>query len=139
MFDLRPASPADRAALYRICLQTADSGADSTHLYRDPLLVGHIYAGPYLTFAPEHTFVLEDGEGVCGYVLGVADTPAFEARLEREWWPALRARYPDPVNVPPHERTPDERLTHLIHHPPLHDPALLADYNKRVWVESPRF
>ncbi|MEW6423120.1 MAG: GNAT family N-acetyltransferase [Deinococcota bacterium] len=135
MFDLRPASPADRAALYRICLQTADSGADGTHLYRDPLLVGHIYAGPYLAFAPEHTFVLEDGEGVCGYVLGVAETAAFEARLEREWWPALRARYPDPANVRPEERTPDERLMHLIHHPALHAPLLLAEYPAHLHID----
>lgn len=135
MVELRPASPADRAALYRICLETADSGADGTHLYRDPLLVGHIYAGPYLEFAPEYTFVLEDGGGVCGYVLGVADTPAFEARLEGEWWPALRAQYPDPVNVPPDERTPDERLTHLIHHPSLHDPVLLAGYPSHLHID----
>jgi ribosomal protein S18 acetylase RimI-like enzyme len=135
VFEIRRATPADRASLYRICLETADSGEDASGLYRDPLLVGHIYAGPYLEFAPEFALVLEDGTGVCGYVLGVPDTLAFEARLEREWWPALRTRYLDPANVPPQERTPDERLTHLIHHPHLADPAVLAAYPSHLHID----
>ena len=31
-----------------------------------------------------------------------------EQRCEHEWWPALRARYPDPSDVPEAERTPDQ-------------------------------
>lgn len=49
MFTLRPARETDRAALYRICLETGASGQDATHLYADPLILGHVYAGPYLT------------------------------------------------------------------------------------------
>ncbi|BDP41580.1 hypothetical protein DAETH_15490 [Deinococcus aetherius] len=135
MFEIRPASPADRAALYRICLETADSGADATGLYRDPLLVGHIYAGPYLEFAPDFAFVLKDGAGVGGYVIGVLDTAAFEERLEREWWPGLRSRYLDPADVPPGERTPDERLAHLLHHPQRADPAVLAGYPSHLHID----
>lgn len=59
MFTLRPARETDRAALYRICLETGASGQDATHLYADPLILGHVYAGPYLTYAPEFAFVLE--------------------------------------------------------------------------------
>jgi ribosomal protein S18 acetylase RimI-like enzyme len=117
MFDTRPARPEDRDALYRICLETGDSGQDATALYRDPELIGHIWAGPYLALEPALAFVLQDGAGVCGYVIGALDSADFEARLERQWWPELRARYPDPVNIPAAERTPDQRLTHLIHHP----------------------
>ncbi|WP_216317636.1 GNAT family N-acetyltransferase [Deinococcus aestuarii] len=135
MFALRPASPADRAALYRICLETADSGADATHLYRDPRLVGHIYAGPYLAFEPAFALVLEDGDGVGGYVLGALDTAAFEARLEREWWPALRERYPDPADVPLGARTPDERLAYLLHRPQRADPAVLAEYPSHLHID----
>lgn len=135
MFTLRPATPDDRAALYRICLETADSGEDATNLYRDPLLVGHIYAGPYLTFAPEFAFVLDGGGEVCGYVLGVADTAAFEARLEREWWPRLREQYRESGPISVQERTPDERLTHLIHHPHRADPAVLAAYPSHLHID----
>ncbi|WP_102125490.1 GNAT family N-acetyltransferase [Deinococcus planocerae] len=135
MFEIRPASPADRAALYRICLETADSGEDATHLYRDPLLVGHIYAGPYLEFEPDFAFVLEGGDGVCGYVIGAPDTAAFEARLEHGWWPALRRRYPDPADVPPDLRTPDERLAHLLHHPHRANAAVLAGYPSHLHID----
>ena len=33
--------------LYRICLQTGDSGTDATGLFRDPELLGHVNAAPY--------------------------------------------------------------------------------------------
>jgi ribosomal protein S18 acetylase RimI-like enzyme len=118
---IRHAVLQDRRALYRVCLETGDSGQDATALYTDPDLLGHVYAGPYAAFSPEFAFVLEDGLGVAGYVLGALDTRAFEATLERGWWPALRARYP--LSPTPAEgRTPDERLVAL-----LHSPSLAAD------------
>ena len=36
----------DLRDLYRICLRTGKSGDDATALYRDPDLLGHIYAAP---------------------------------------------------------------------------------------------
>ena len=91
---LRPYRAADHDAVYDVCVRTGAAGEDATHLLRDPSLLGHVYAGPYLALAPELAFVVEDGDGVGGYILGAADTAAFEDRLEREWWPALRRRYP---------------------------------------------
>lgn len=132
---IRPYAPADRDALYRICLETGDSGADATALYRDPLLIGHIWAGPYAEFAPDFAFVLEDKSGVCGYVIGTPDSAQFEAQLEQGWWPALRARYPEPAEVPPAERTPDQRLMGLIHHPHRSDPALLQGYPAHLHID----
>ncbi len=114
---IRPVQPGDLADLYRIALLTGDSGQDATAMYRDPDLVGHIYAAPYATLSPETSFVAEDDQGVCGYIVGALDTRAFEARLEAEWWPALRTRLPDPSG-PPLEWTADQRLIHTIHHPP---------------------
>ena len=35
-------------------------------------------------------------DGVGGYIVGALDTSAFEQRQERDWWPRLRARYPEP-------------------------------------------
>jgi len=115
MPTIRPARESDRDALYSICLETGDSGEDATGLYADPLILGHVYAGPYLSYAPDFAFVLEDAEGVGGYVIGTPDSRAFEATLEREWWPKLRAQYPNPAAIPRESRTPDERIMAVIH------------------------
>jgi ribosomal protein S18 acetylase RimI-like enzyme len=94
--EIRAYRQEDRDALYQICLLTADSGNDATSLFRDPRLPGHVWLGPYLAFEPTLAFVAEDGEGPAGYVVAALDTPAFVDRLERNWWPPLRARYPEP-------------------------------------------
>lgn len=57
---------------------------------------GDIYVAPYVTFEPSLAFVAEDEAGVGGYVLGTLNTTSFEERLETDWWPAVRARYPEP-------------------------------------------
>ncbi len=95
MVSLRAYRPDDLDALYRICVETGDAGADATPLHNDRQLVGHIYAAPYGVLEPEHVLVAEDAEGVAGYIVGTHDTDGFTARLEREWWPQLRARYAD--------------------------------------------
>jgi ribosomal protein S18 acetylase RimI-like enzyme len=113
---IRDVQPGDLDALYRIALATGDSGADAAHLYRDPQLVGALYAAPYAALAPEFALVAEDASGVGGYILGALDTLGFEARLEAEWWPALRLRYADPSGDP--ARWSVEQLrAYQIHHP----------------------
>jgi ribosomal protein S18 acetylase RimI-like enzyme len=112
---IRPYRPDDLDDLYRICLLTADNGEDATPLFGDPRLPGEVYVGPYVTFEPSLAFVAQDPGGVAGYVLGALDTQAFERRLERDWWPALRASYPeqDPASLSP----PERYALHDIHHP----------------------
>ena len=81
-------------------------------------LFGELYAAPYGVLEPEHAFVLDDGAGVAvGYALGALDTLAFEARLEHEWWPPLRAH---PLR--PDGTTLDDLLVGLIHHRAPTDP-----------------
>jgi|ERR1700749_3296064 len=116
MVDIRPYRAGDLDKLYDICLKTGDRGADATQLYRDPKLVGHVYAAPYGALSPETAFVVEDENGVGGYIIGPADTYAFEKRCEAEWWPPLRARYADPAGDPK-SWSWDERMAHHIHHP----------------------
>jgi len=118
MATIRPYRPGDLAALHDICLKTGDNGADATRLYEDQRIIGEIYAAPYAAFEPGLAFVAEDDEGVAGYILGAADTRAFEARCESEWWPALRARYPDTAGVPAEQRSRDQWDAYHIHHPP---------------------
>jgi ribosomal protein S18 acetylase RimI-like enzyme len=113
---IRDATPSDLAALYDICLKTGESGADASHLYRDPQLIGQLYAAPYLVLAPELAIVVEDDAGVGAYIVGALDTLAFEARMEAEWWPALRKRYADPQG-PPGGWSADEMRAWQIHHP----------------------
>ncbi len=132
---IRRATADDRQAVYSICLRTGDGGADATALYRDPDLLGHVWAGPYLELEPDLAFVLEDDAGPAGYVLGALDTPAFEARCEADWWPPLRERYADPVGILPSERTSDQELHHLIHHPRRTPAWVTQDYPSHLHVD----
>lgn len=93
---IRDARPEDEAALRHICLLTGDAGKDASARFGDATLLGDIFAVPYLRFEPRCALAAEDGEGVCGYILGALDTEAFQARLELDWWPGLRRRHPLP-------------------------------------------
>ncbi|WP_375451634.1 GNAT family N-acetyltransferase [uncultured Devosia sp.] len=127
MSIVRPFAPADLDSLYAISLATGDSGQDAAPLHTDGKLIGHIYSAPYGVLLPELAFVAEDDEGVGGYVVGTTDTSAFDRQLERDWWPALRQRYPDPSGTAPDTRTADEKRIFAIHHPaPTPDAVLEA-------------
>jgi ribosomal protein S18 acetylase RimI-like enzyme len=120
----------DVDALYQVCLETGDAGGDATSLHKDPLLLGHVFVGPYAILEPSLAFVAEDDEGVAGYVVGALDSHAFEARLEREWWPKLRERYPDA----PADGTPDERLMSYFHHPASTPAEVAKDYPSHLHI-----
>lgn len=115
-FRIRPYRSEDLDSLYAISLATGAAGGDAAALYEDGRLVGHIYAAPYAALSPGLILVVEDAAGVAGFVLGAPDTRAFEDRLEREWWPALRQRYAAPSGAA-WAWTPDERRRHRIHVP----------------------
>jgi GNAT superfamily N-acetyltransferase len=115
--SLRPFQPQDLDALYAISLATGEAGGDASHLHDDPRLIGHIYSAPYALLAPDLAFVAADEAGVVGYVVGALDTAAWESRLEREWWPALRERHADPSVATRETWTRDEWRMASIHHP----------------------
>jgi ribosomal protein S18 acetylase RimI-like enzyme len=106
---IRRYRPDDLDELYRICLQTAYRGQDGTAFFRDPKLPGHVYAAPYALFEPSLAFVAEDPAGVGGYIVAALDSEAFQQRLEQDWWPALRARYPEPSPDLAEVLSPQER------------------------------
>lgn len=118
---IEAARAADRDALASICLKTAASGLDATALYGDPALPGAFWVLPYATFEPELAFTLRDAAAVLGYVVGARDTPAFLARLDRDWWPGLRTRYADFRPTSPE----DERALARLREPLGLDPRLL--------------
>jgi GNAT superfamily N-acetyltransferase len=115
MPTLRPYRSSDLDALYAISLATGDRGGDASHLYSDPKLMGHIYSAPYAMLRPDLVRVVEDDEGVAGFVLGALDTQAWEASLEDQWWPQLRARYR--LILTSGEPSPDARRIAMIHRP----------------------
>ncbi|WP_230492698.1 GNAT family N-acetyltransferase [Martelella alba] len=117
---IRPARPEDEPALYGICLQTANAGADATALYSDPDYPGQRFVIPYVRFAPRFAFVLESGGQVMGYVVAAPDSEVFERALARQWWPALREQYRDRVAEAPL----DDKVLAAIRHPTAPSPAL---------------
>jgi len=108
-------------------------------MFEDPRVLGHIFAAPYGLFEPSLAFVAEDELGVGGYIVGALDSKAFEKRLETDWWPALRGRYPaPPPELPPDQWTPDQRAADFIH-VPLQVPAELAqDYPSHLHINLVR-
>ena len=115
---IRPYRPDDLDELYRVCVQTADNGGDGTSIFRDPRLPGHVYAAPYALFEPSLAFVAQDAGGVGGYVVAALDSRAFARRLERDWWPALRASHPEPSPDLAESLSRQEQFAlHWIHHP----------------------
>ncbi|MFE3447380.1 GNAT family N-acetyltransferase [Nonomuraea sp. NPDC059194] len=115
MVEIRPFQPYDLPGMYRVCLQTGDSGKDATSLYHDPDLLAHIYAGPYPIADPALSFVAVDQRGVLGYIIATADTLAFEHWMEEHWWPGLRARYPRTMAADPGDGTQDWWCVQRIH------------------------
>lgn len=91
---IRHAVPADLPACREVCLGTGDSGADGRALFTLMDIVSDVFVAPYFEFCLEYAWVLENDEGaVCGYVLGCADTNAYEQNLRETWWPQMREKY----------------------------------------------
>lgn len=133
---VRQFEPADLDDLYRICLLTADNGEDATSQFSDPQLPGHVFAAPYAIFEPSLALVAEDADGVGGYVVGALDSLAFEERLEQEWWPGLRARYPEPDPAASDGLSFGERFVlNDIHHPMVTVPDLAARFPSHLHID----
>ncbi|HVW92742.1 MAG TPA: GNAT family N-acetyltransferase [Devosia sp.] len=130
VFRIRPATPQDSDALFEICLKTADSGNDATALYSDPRLPGYIWAAAYGALEPDLAFVLDDGEGAVGYVIGARDTAAFYDRLDAEWWPEVRQAIAGFTPKTPFDTAAVQRITTPEQHPAW----LQADYPAHLHI-----
>lgn len=128
-YRIRRFEPHDMAALYEICLLTADSGVDASALYSDRRLPGYIWSAPYGALEPDFAFLLADGDRVLGYVVAAPDTVAFEARLERDWWPKVRAEV---AGMTP-QKPLDEGVLRRIATPERHETAL-QDYPAHLHI-----
>lgn len=123
----------DDVALSRVCIATADDGADAQGTYAHPELLAEVYALPYVRYEPDLCLVLEDADGqAAGYVLGTSDTPAFEAWLERAWWPRLRQAHPVGEREP---GTADHALARLVADPPTTPPSVSGPYPASMHID----
>ncbi|HEY6570901.1 MAG TPA: GNAT family N-acetyltransferase [Candidatus Limnocylindrales bacterium] len=130
MTRIRAATIADLPGAYRVCLLTGDAGRDATAMFRNPDLLGHVYVGPYVVGSPDLARVVVDPDGVAGYLLAAADTRAFEAWAEGEWWPALREQHPLLDHA-----SPDAELIRSIHRPPLAPEGVVAAYPSHLHLD----
>jgi ribosomal protein S18 acetylase RimI-like enzyme len=134
MAEIRAVQPSDLDDLYRICLATGAGGEDASALYRDPKLLGHVYAAPYAVLSPRSVFVVEDTEGVGGYIVGPPDTPEFETRLEAAWWPGLRRLYRDPSGEERAAWSRDQLMCYKIHHPECTAAEIVEPYPSHLHI-----
>ena len=125
---IRPFEARDLESLFAISLATGLAGSDASRLYNNPRMMGQIYSAPYALLDPDLALVVEDGQGVAGFVVGTVDTSSWERRLDGEWWPSLRRQYVDPTATPEASRTPDQRRAFMIHHPTRTPPAVSQKY-----------
>lgn len=136
---LRAFATCDLPGMYRVCLLTGDAGTDASPVYRDPDLLGHVYAGPYPVADPSLTWVVTADDGaVVGYVVGTADSQAFARWQEEAWWPALRDRLPRPDAADPDAGAPgrrDHELLRVVHEGATYDPAVTDRYPAHLHID----
>ena len=111
---IRPYRETDHAAVYDVCVRTADAGGDARGKYHTDDLMPDLFAGPYVFLEPEFAFVLDDGQRAVGYVIGTPDTTAFARAYRARWIPRLAGRYPVPPDPPGSQ---EEEMLALHHHP----------------------
>ena len=133
-FNLRRCEPRDEDAVYEVCLRTGDDGRDAALLFDDPKALGHLFVGPYMNLEPELAWVLEDGSGVCGYVLGAPDSKRFYEACRARWFPPLQRRHPDPAGDPA-RWTRTQRIYHEYHHPQFWLPQPYESYPSHLHID----
>jgi len=127
---IRKAVAGDEGRFFDICRMTAAAGQDASAEYSSPRLPGLIWAVPYLRFQPDCAFVLEAEGQAVGYVIGTPDSAGFAARLEAEWWPAVRREVAGLVPA----RARDAGALERISGPSQKDDGLLAGYPAHMHI-----
>jgi ribosomal protein S18 acetylase RimI-like enzyme len=128
--EIRPATTQDEDALYYVALVTGDAGADGTHLFDDPRLVGEVFVGPYIHLEPDFAYSVQDA-GTVGYLLGCLDTRTLEQRCAQSWWPRLQNAYPLDVS----RRTTDQELVQYIHNPQPRPEGLVNEFPSHLHID----
>lgn len=77
---IRPYKIEDRSAIRRICCDTGFLGNPVEPIFNDREIFADLFTGPYLNHESDWAWVVENGEGVVGYLLGSV-SPAFHRTL----------------------------------------------------------
>ena len=128
--EIRPATAQDEDALYNVALVTGDGGADGTHVFDDPRLVGEVFVGPYIHLEPDFAYSVQDA-GTVGYLLGCLDTRSLERRCTQSWWPRLQSLYP--LDHP--RRASDQELVRYIHNPQPRPEELVLEFPSHLHID----
>jgi GNAT superfamily N-acetyltransferase len=86
-FIVRPYRPADREALRRLAVETAEIGGPSEGIWGDREALADFLTDYYLSDEPGSAWVAERGGQVLGYVSGCLDTRRFLRRMSLWWGP----------------------------------------------------
>jgi protein O-GlcNAcase/histone acetyltransferase len=127
--------PADEKAVYEVCRKTCDDGADGTEIFPFHTdLVGDKMVGAFLTNSPDYCFVVEDQDGVCGYVLSALDCKVHNQKQSMAWIPAMQEKYPKPEKT--NDLSPAEEMIMGFHtHKPYTSASLVGMYPSVVRID----
>lgn len=132
--QIRPYRKADLTRLEEICILTGDSGEDATTLYTFPELLPAVYATPYVLHAPDLAWVALDDTGqAAGYVIASADVLEFDRWRERQWWPALRERFP--LGSVPEGSRDEQLISWALHAPISRDAGLVSEFPAELHID----
>jgi ribosomal protein S18 acetylase RimI-like enzyme len=135
MTAIRAYRSADEAGLRHVCLLTGHAGDDARPHTRYPDLLPDTFAVPYAVREPELCFVVDDGSGVVGYIVGTADTVRFADWFTAQWLPRVAPRYPAPQLEPTDRADWDEEIIFLLHHPDRMVVPEVADYPAHLHID----
>jgi len=75
--QIRRYEPRDRAAVRRICCDTADAGRPVERFFPDREVIADLLTNYYMEFEPHSTFVADGGAGPVGYLTGCLNTSRY--------------------------------------------------------------
>jgi protein O-GlcNAcase/histone acetyltransferase len=93
MCPVRPYTPADEGAVFNVCKELYSGFQENCDFCAYHDLVPDLLLGGFTTTSPAHCFILEDEEGICGYVVAAVDAKEYYKKLEIAYLPAMREKY----------------------------------------------
>uniref|UniRef100_H2Z2S4 protein O-GlcNAcase n=1 Tax=Ciona savignyi TaxID=51511 RepID=H2Z2S4_CIOSA len=96
-YIVRPYLPSDESSVFDVCSSTWKDGVESSHSFENlKQLPADRLIGALLTLSPEYCFVVEDNEGVCGYLAATHNAKDFWRKYEIAYLPEMREKYSKP-------------------------------------------